>query len=65
VVTGKVTLWVPAATATLLGMVTTPGALLVRATVAPPAGAKAVSRMVPVDVEPPSRVDGLNVTEKT
>jgi hypothetical protein len=65
VVTGKVTLWLPAGTTTLLGTATTLGALLVKATVAPPAGAAAVSRMVPVDVEPPSRLDGLNVAEKT
>jgi hypothetical protein len=65
VVIGKVTLWLPAGTTMLLGTVTTLGALLVRVTVAPPAGANAVSRMVPVDGEPPSRLDGLNVTEKT
>jgi hypothetical protein len=63
VVIGKVTLWLPAGTTTLLGTVTRLGALLVKATVAPPAGAKAVSRMVPVDGEPPSMVDGLKATE--
>jgi hypothetical protein len=65
VVTGKVTLWLPAGTTRLLGTVTKPGTLLVKATVAPPAGARAVSRTVPVDVEPPSRIAGLKVTEKT
>jgi len=65
VVAAKVTLWLPAGTTTLLGTVTKLGALLVKATVAPPAGATAVNRMVPVDGDPPSRLAGLNVTEKT
>ena len=58
-VTAKVVLAAPAGTTTDAGRVTSVELLLVSVTVAPPAGAGAPRKMVPVAVEPPSKLGGL------
>src|SRR5262245_39367339 len=53
----------PAATVTLAGTDAKSGCPLVSVTTAPPAGAGAVSRTVPVDEVPPVTVAGFSVRE--
>lgn len=63
VVTAKVAVVAPAATVTPAGTVAAAVLLLAKATRAPPAGARPVSVTVPVELDPPVRVLGLNVTD--
>src|SRR6266852_1721931 len=63
VVTGKFALVVPPGTVTLAGTEATPGLLLERATVVPPAGAAIASVTVPCAVLPPATVEGLTDSE--
>ena len=62
-VIAKVALVDPAGTNTLVGTLTNDGALLLRATLAPPAGAGALSCSVPVADVPPSNVLGEALIE--
>jgi hypothetical protein len=65
VVIVKVAVVALAATVTLAGACAAEGLLLDRVTTAPPAGAGALSVMVPVDELPPITDGGLTATEVT
>ena len=59
VVTAKVAVVAPASTVTLTGTVAAEVLLLVRVTTAPPLGAAPLSVTVPVELVPPTTLDGF------
>jgi hypothetical protein len=63
VVMEKVAIVVPADTVTLLGVCATPVLLLDKVTLAPPVGAGPVRVTVPVELLPPTKLDGLRVRD--
>ena len=63
VVTAKVAVALPDGTVTVAGTVAAAGLLLARSNAIPPAGARAVSVTVPMELVPPVTVAGLTVAE--